>query len=349
MTNEKIDELYTQLQLQLKRKRQEEGILQMERELSGVDPGFYANIDGVPPPSTGHKRRLSINAEPAPNRRPRPKEPPTYAGMNLQELHKYEAEWEIYLEAYEDAFQSDAERVRQAATYLVDHAASEWIRRKTRGEPPIKTWFEFIKWCGDIVAPENRMMNASYRLKKAEQRPNQSVREFVRYIEHLERDLPKETRGDVLGRIVLDGLREDLRAEVIKDIKNPTSREEVVSTAQRHEEIMRNRTAKKAPTRAHEEAMRNRTTKQTPTRTHDESRQSANRSNANRSTASNAQPSSGTGKKDKSHVMCYNCGRKGHIANECRKPKKDEDSGSRNDVSSPHSLRGAWSEVGGGP
>jgi hypothetical protein len=307
LTGEQLEAELTRLQLQLKEKRQRESIRSIRRELSGRHPDFHANIEGVPLPQfVRNKRRLSPTASPPPPaQRPRGKEPSTYSGKNVHELRKYEVSWEIYLDNHSDVFTTDALRIKQAATYLVDYAASEWVARKTRGEPRIKTWKKYLEWCGKIiVAPENRMLNASFLLKKAEQKPNQTVRDFVRYIEELERELPKETRPEAQGRIVLDGLREDLRAEVIRDIKIPTSREQVVSTAQMHEENMRKKQAKRSAEQT--------TAKRT---------QSASKPSEKSST----EKSEKSDKPDKSQVKCYNCGKFGHYSSECRKPKKDKD------------------------
>ncbi|KAF7513639.1 hypothetical protein GJ744_007690 [Endocarpon pusillum] len=62
------------------------------------------------------------------------------------------------------------------------------------------------------------------RLKKLEQRPNQVVREVVRVIEELEKDVPSLTKDEE-------------KAEVLRENKTITSREQVIAAAQRQEEL----------------------------------------------------------------------------------------------------------------
>lgn len=82
------------------------------------------------------------------------------------------------------------------------------------------------------------MGNASLRLKKAEQKEGQSARQFASYIEELEEDIPEMSQEEQRAWILLNGLRAPIRSGVLRENRTVTSRAQVLSAAQRQEELL---------------------------------------------------------------------------------------------------------------
>src|SRR5450755_1419332 len=85
----------------------------------------------------------------------------------------------------------------------------------------------------------NRRINASKRFKNARQKPDQSVKDLVHYIKNLERDLPYQANNSAKGYRILNALRPELHTEVVRELKDNITRGAVVSTATRHEELLK--------------------------------------------------------------------------------------------------------------
>jgi rubrerythrin len=181
--------------------------------------------------SDSHKRSVSSLSE-RPRKRLRAKTPPTFTGKNLRELHEYDAAWKIFLEASDE--ESEPEQIRLAATFLREIAQGAWSRSVARPA----TWEGYIKFLRSTVAdPANRMAIASLRLKELKQGETQSVRDLVNYVEELEEDLPVLTPEEDKAWRLLNSLKSELRREVLRENKAITSREQVVASAQRQEEL----------------------------------------------------------------------------------------------------------------
>jgi hypothetical protein len=112
--------------------------------------------------------------------------PPVFRGASLRELRDFQQGCEVFFDAIDEV---DARRrIALAASYLRDLALRGWSRRVTTPT----TWETFIRFLRNTIAdPMNRMGTASLRLKKAEQKKDQTVREFANYIEELEEDIPE--------------------------------------------------------------------------------------------------------------------------------------------------------------
>ena len=286
--------------------RQRREIEDMERELAGGEPAYSVAVDGVAP-ARGHKRQVSDTAELPSAIHRKLATPPTYSGKSMSELRLYEAGWKTQFAAMAP-FATEAARVLFAATSLGGEAVIEWgkLSEDERTEHS-STWDLYMAWCMSVISdPTNRRINASKRLKDARQKPEQSVRDLVHYIEDLERDLPYQADDSAKGYRILDALRPELHTEVVRELKDNITRGAVVSTATRHEELLkRSQKQSKPPSTT------------LSTRPFMPSTRTAQKTTETRTTDTSSTSERFQGE-------CHYCKKKGHKAIDCNKKKAEE-------------------------
>jgi len=322
---EDLQETHARLLKQLRERELKDEIDEMRRRLAGSAPARpIGNETAV---HAGHKRAASQDLEHAHHMRPpsfRPATPPSFEGKHLKELGDYEAGWKIYFNVIR--VEDPKDRVNMAATYLKAYARDAWGRLKEHPE----TWEGFLRFLRSIVVdPANRIVHASWKLRKAEQGKYQSVREFVKYIEELEKDIPEWDLEKQKAHDLLNGLRPNIRLEVMRENKEITSREQVISAAQRQEELLAQ--SDRSRERQSQEDARERHTQSTrsaygPFRGRGGSSRGGSRGSYHRETNHHKETTT-QGREPRFDPVdndgCYNCGRKGHIARECRASRKD--------------------------
>lgn len=220
-TSESIDERHERLLLAIRKKRQIDEIEEMEQELrTGVSPARRALSAGTSPmpPSTAARKAQA---------------PPIFKGTSLKELRDFQQGCEVFFDAIDE--HDTRRRIATAASYLRDLPLQEWSRRTSTPA----TWEAFTRFLRNTIAdPANRMGNASLRLKKAEQKEGQSARQFASYIEELEEDIPEMSQEEQRAWILLNGLRPSIRSGVLRENRTVASRAQVLSAAQRQEELL---------------------------------------------------------------------------------------------------------------
>ena len=310
---ETIEQRYARLQEQLKQKRMLEDIERMTAELAGETPAERIEIAGLP---SRHKRAAS-SAPPyaPPTRLVRTAEPPSYEAKNLKDAANYENGWKIHIRTLPPM--NDESLINLAATYLKGKAQEFWVNNHVS----IKTWDEYMEWCrGLVVDPVNRMQYALIRLKSVEQRPNQSVRDLVAIIENLEKDIPEMSEQEKRAWQLLACLSPGIRREVLKENRTITSREQVIAAAQRQEELAREPQSQEKGKSQSNQA-NSEPEKQHARKTH-ASRGRYRYHQGSRTEKSEKSEKDEKGERSKGGFLCYNCDKPGHLAKDCRKPKK---------------------------
>jgi hypothetical protein len=108
-------------------KRRREAIEDAEKELNGESSLGLNDIEGLP--TRGKRIAAAYGSEPTP-RYLRPSDPPTYSGKDLKEMENFTAGYRTYFDAdLSGAYDSDAKRVRLAASSLKGKALLNWDNR----------------------------------------------------------------------------------------------------------------------------------------------------------------------------------------------------------------------------
>jgi hypothetical protein len=158
----------------------------------------------------------------------------------MSELRLYETGWKTQFTIMAP-FAIEATRVLFAAISLGDKTMIEWGKlSENKRTEYFSTWDLYMAWCMSVISDfTNRKINVSKRFKNARQKPDQSVKNLVHYIENLERDLPYQTDNSAKGYRIFDALRPELHTEMVREFKDNITRNAVVSTATRHKELLK--------------------------------------------------------------------------------------------------------------
>jgi hypothetical protein len=125
---------------------------------------------------------------------------------------------------------------------------------------------------------------ATWRLKNLDQGERQSVRELVTHIEELEQDIPALSTEELRAWTLLNCLRGDIRREVLRENRTISSREQVIASAQRQEELLGDKRRARVRTVGVSQASHEHVTRK---------------------------------RSDKRSDLCYKCQKPGHIAKNC--------------------------------
>ena len=274
--------------------------------------------------STGALRTPVAHTTTHPIRRaPKTRELPTYKGKNIKEAQDFFYQAELkWREDNDITWTTDAAKVTHCASCFEGIARDIWKRREKTVGVDNTSWEDFVEFMKNSISdPENRNLDAIGRLDKAQQRPNQSVQNFVSYLDSLEDDLgtvdATQSRNNLLAK-----LRPDIRDEIDRRDDIPAGRERLIALAVRIENRLekRNRNSNRhdEPTgqrmgrddsRDRRDHRRDRGRTQSPRREPHLKREDGVATTPNNISTSNT--------KYHRNVTCFRCNKEGHYATAC--------------------------------
>jgi hypothetical protein len=308
------EEKHALLSEEIRKKRIDEEIVMMQQELAGEAPATYVAVAGTNLPHPG--RTTNSGSGPAFLKQIKLGTPPSFSGKSVKELQTYEVGWKSQFKAMQEVASDEyAHRIATAATYLRGIALEAWARNNTTFD----RWDDYMTFLRGIVAdPATRKSEALLALASKSQKESQTPRELLAEIENLEQDIPLMTEDERRAWVLLNALRPALRAEVIRENKEITSREQVLASAQRHWEVTMNQTRAESR-KPFRRASPMRPTSESYSRHSSSSTHKSRQHQPERHEPRPARPSWSTG--------CFNCGKPGHKANDCRSPPMNRTQG----------------------
>ena len=164
---------------------------------------------------------------------PRLRPIPVFTGKSLREHRDHIQGAITYFEALGEY--QERTRIAVAANSLQGDALDDWFRLVNRPT----TWAGYeASTRSSVQSQEARMGNALLAVKLARQRPGQSVREFAHYLQDQWDDIPTELTNELTQAWdLVNGLQSQLRREILREERAIRTRAQVITTAQRIEEL----------------------------------------------------------------------------------------------------------------
>jgi hypothetical protein len=264
----------------------------------------------------------------------KPKEPSVYAVKNLREHNEWLLDVENVFTIMHYEYRHDADKVAYAQQFLRGDHRATWNRHlETLDEDP--TFDEFCEHLLDqLQNPVLRTYTTVRRYLAALQRKDQSVTSFVTHLDTLEAQMLPYT-DDQRRMHLLTKLSPELLQAILQHSEVPTTRDGMITLAVRLEDVKNMRTQRDPAEKAKGESSKPESgsrVESAPKGATSESKNSkgtsrkgwGRRAGESSSGSKPAKPDADKSekKRDLSQYTCFNCDKKGHLANICPEPKK---------------------------
>lgn len=251
-------------------------------------------------PAAGPKRRRFRDPEP-------------FKGKTLREATIFISSLKVIFEIDPVTYETEREKVLFASTWLTGEPRALWSYTTGAAPPLTYTFEDFEGFVYDCVAdPINRSLDVGQSYEEARQREGESVTNFAMHLTTLEDQFHESYTEAQRTRHLLNKLRPSLREAITLKADVPLNRRDLVAMAQRIENTARGRGNSR--TAVDEMVKRDPRDGRAAPKKRREQRGAQHKQS---SSMNHRRMEPASEKPDLSHVVCYNCGKRGHYKTSC--------------------------------
>lgn len=262
-------------------------------------------------------------------------QPELYDGKSSVKLDIYIIRCEAVFRFAPDDFVLEEQRVRWATGFLDVEPQKQYAALREKDPILVNNWnwAAYVKWLKDsLLDPRARAIIKQMEYNKVMQKKNQSIQQFVTYLETIEKDLPPQNEEQKFQNL-FHKLEPEMRLKLVHagNITEDITRERLILLVKMQESVIRTIAAHEAPSnnnkrKADSDANDGAANKKSTRSNKRSQKKSGNTNNNNGGGNKNSGESSSNSKArtaDHSDKTCHYCSKVGHIQADCYKKKND--------------------------